>query len=69
MAKKKPNARLYKHRIQNDGYDRHGQYWGLGMPLWRCETDDDTFYVRAHTRPDAKEKFVRLYSFLVFNNR
>jgi hypothetical protein len=66
---KKVKARLYKHRIQNDGYDRHGQYWGLGMPLWRCETDDGTFYQRAHTRPDAKAKLIALYPYLVFNAR
>mgnify|MGYP001580030912 CR=1 FL=1 len=48
------SVRLFRVRIDSQGYDAGGAYWGIGAPLW-CATDEEDFeeYVRAGTRAHA----------------
>jgi len=48
---------LYKIRLDKSGYDCHGRYWGVDLPLFEAYSDDyDRFmHFRAHTREDAKQ--------------
>jgi hypothetical protein len=52
--------RLYAQRVRIDrqGYDPNGRYWGVGMPLYHVYSDDydvDT-HVRAYSALDAKAR-------------
>lgn len=51
-------------RINGQGYDSTGFYWGVGAPLWCVEARDgeDAWrrtYVRAESREEAKRLFPR----------
>jgi hypothetical protein len=52
-------VRLYHIRINKGGYDRTGQYWGIGLPLYHYEYEIDnevySFDFRAPNREKAKE--------------
>ena len=52
-------VKVWKIRINSQGYDDGGAYWGIGSPLYCCEFEDDEFvrtqYVRARHRDAAKE--------------
>lgn len=45
------SVRLFRVRIDAQGYDDGGAYWGLGEPLWCC-TDDGGYqeFIRAGNR-------------------
>lgn len=49
---------LQKVRLNQGGYDAHGRYWGVGMPLyWYCTEDcEHDSHIRAFNREDAKLK-------------
>jgi len=46
---------LSRVKIDSDGYDPGGAYWGIGTPLYCAHSDgcDYCQYVRAHSREDA----------------
>lgn len=52
-----PGAKCYLHKVplNSQGYTRHGQYFGVGSPLYRCESTCGEFlvYQRAETRKGA----------------
>jgi len=62
-------ASLRRVRINSQGYDASGAYWGVGMPLWHCSTEDSDAHVRAYDREHAKEKLLKQYPALIFNAR
>ena len=43
-------------RIDRQGYDRHGRYWGVGERLYHIYDDDEVFdtHVRASDSKEAK---------------
>ena len=52
--------RAERVHIDRQGYDRRGQYWGIGAPLYRV-TDDEGYldeHVRAPDAPTAKRRAV-----------
>lgn len=50
--------RLYRHRLNSQGYDKYGSYWGSGELLWRAEDESgNVLHVRAMTREQAKRRF------------
>jgi len=52
-----PRTTIYakKVRINRQGYDSSGKYWGTGQPLYLVTNDDGAFaYVRASTAKVAK---------------
>ena len=53
------SIRVFRVPINQGGYDRSGEYWGIGMPLY-CATDyaydgDYKGYTRARSRDEAIE--------------
>jgi hypothetical protein len=58
-----PRFYLTRVRLNQGGYDRRGQYWGVGQPLYRYTTDDmdDWRYIRVDDRADAKDAIEGLY--------
>jgi hypothetical protein len=48
------SIRVFKVRIDSQGYDDGGAYWGIGQALY-CATDGDEYrrFIRAHTRIQA----------------
>lgn len=56
-------AVLRRVRINGDGYDPLGTYWGVGAPLWWCATPNYKidFCLRATTRKEAEANVRRLY--------
>lgn len=67
-----PKRRFYLERIRLDsqGYDRHGRYWGVGRPLFQYDDGGQLIgEVRADDRRHAKELVRRRlssYPFTVF---
>ncbi len=57
-APKGPKLTAERVRINRQGYDSRGTYWGVGAPLYRVYDDvvGDYDYVRAATAKEAKEK-------------
>jgi len=57
---KKLSGKLYAERVRIDrqGYDKSGRYWGIGQKLYRVSTDDGVLdgYVRAPSATEAKSK-------------
>lgn len=47
---------LRRERIDSQGYDSGGSYWGIGSPLYRYESEDGeaSGYLRAKNRESAK---------------
>jgi len=42
--------------LDSGGYDRGGAYWGLGDRLWIAQDQfNNSVYLRAKTRPEAKQ--------------
>jgi hypothetical protein len=59
---KKEKFYLFRVRLNNDGYDRNGQYFGVGLPLYYFASVKDTGYyigdngyIRACSREQAKD--------------
>jgi hypothetical protein len=54
---------LSRVRLNSQGYDSYGSYWGHGAPLWRVECDAcDVFrHIRACDRDAAKALVRKLY--------
>ena len=54
---------LQRVRLNQGGYDRHGNYWGVGAPLYAYEFagDGETRHIRAHSREDAKIRIFKLF--------
>ena len=52
-------GRVYAERIRIDrqGYDRRGRYWGVGDPLYLVSDDDSDRFIRAPSAPAAKTQF------------
>ncbi len=49
---------LLKIRLDSGGYDRTGQYWGVGAALYQyvANSDDVSGHLRATTRDGAKSE-------------
>ena len=58
----KANTRLYKVRLNSQGYTSEGYYFGVGQQLWRWEFEDgvefESGYVRAPNRKVAKIRVI-----------
>lgn len=64
----KTNERVSKwyvtrNRINTQGYDSAGVYWGNGTAVWMVMSEDgaESLYVRGYNRECAKEAVVREY--------
>ena len=63
------NLSLRRIRLDRDGYDERGRYYGIDEPLWRIWNADDTeegseeidFFIRAIDREAARREAVRMY--------
>lgn len=55
-TKKGTDCYLERRRLDRQGYDRGGQYWGIGAPLYAWECGDRDGHVRAGDREAAKAK-------------
>lgn len=55
---KGPKLTAERVRINRQGYDSRGTYWGVGAPLYRVSSDDGftDIHVRAATAAEAKNK-------------
>ena len=49
---------LYRHRINRQGYDAFGCYYGIGQPLYRYDCEAASGELRANSRADAKQKVI-----------
>lgn len=47
---------LRKVRVNQDGYDSVGNYWGVGDPLYQAYSERGTMHVRGKSREEAKIK-------------
>lgn len=45
-------------RLDKNGYDRFGSYWGAGQPLFECFNDSETSFFRAASRDHAIEQLL-----------
>lgn len=45
-------------RINSQGYDSSGSYWGTGAPLFECFCDKESLHLRAHSRGNAIEQLM-----------
>lgn len=66
LARKRlaPKRRLTatRIRINRQGYDSRGKYWGVGAPLYRvCEGDEMDVMVRAPSAERAKAEVYKLF--------
>jgi hypothetical protein len=54
---------LTKIRLDHQGYDSKGTYWGTGKPLWHAgdEEGDFSLHFRAYDREEAKEYVLKRY--------
>lgn len=61
-------AVLRRVRINGDGYDFLGTYWGIGEQLWWCATSSYNidFCLRARTRKEAEETVRKMYPEIKF---
>lgn len=55
-------TRVRRIRINNQGYDSKGNYWGVGEFLYEVEDGNigECFYYRAYSREHAKEKHAKI---------
>lgn len=71
-VRRRPYVRLVAQRIPLDrgGYERSGRYWGVGQPLYRVLTRDETgdyadvidsIVVRARNAEDAKRQIAERF--------
>ena len=52
-----PKFRVYRVRLDCQGYDPGGAYWGIGARLYMAEDKDgNRVYVRAYDNAEAREK-------------
>ena len=49
---------LYRHRLNAQGYDAFGSYYGVDAPLYRYDSELAAGEVRAKTREQAKQKVI-----------
>jgi len=48
---------LYRVRLNSQGYNSDGRYFGIGDPVYRADDEDCTFeHVRAKSRAEAAQK-------------
>ena len=40
---KPKSVRVYRVPINQGGYDRDGEYWGIGMPLYCAQYDNGDY--------------------------
>lgn len=54
---------LREMRIDHQGYDKNGTYFGVGKPLYWCANDEGTvdFMLRASDRSTAREEVLKEY--------
>jgi hypothetical protein len=61
---------LVRVRLNNGGYDRRGQYYGVGRRVYLAQCDDvnegDAWEFRADSREDAKAVVLRRYPAATF---
>jgi hypothetical protein len=60
---------LVRIRLNRQGYDENGTYWGSGSPLYRAECAEDTgflYYLRADDRNDAKTVLKNMFPSIRF---
>jgi hypothetical protein len=69
-SKTPPKFTLARVRLNGGGYDRRGQYYGIGQPLYQaqCEDIDDGYawVFRADNRADAKDQVHARYPAATF---
>jgi hypothetical protein len=59
---KSPKFSMTRIRINSQGYDACGSYWGIGLPLyWATDGAAIDIYLRGRTRADAKAEIRRTY--------
>ncbi len=59
LAAEAERVKLFKVRLDHQGYDDGGAYWGVNLPghtLYCAESDDYREFVRALNRSDARVK-------------
>lgn len=55
-------VRLQRVRLNQDGYDAGGAYWGVGKPLyWAADDGDMELWLRAWNRTEAKQHVLSKY--------
>jgi hypothetical protein len=56
-----PKLRATRLRINRQGYDSRGRYWGIGAPVYEVEHDDNgsVFATRAPSAKEAKAKVLK----------
>ena len=52
-------CKLYRVRLNRDGYDNGGAYWGAGLPLY-CLTDADANAIGFQRAPSRVKAFAAL---------
>lgn len=57
---------LRRVRVNRDGYDSVGNYWGVDLPLYRADSDVVTTHVRGATREEAKANLKKDHPTAVF---
>lgn len=45
---------LSRIRLNSQGYDSGGAYWGIGKPLYRVSDGSEGYFIRARDRYEAK---------------
>jgi hypothetical protein len=43
-------VKIARVKVDRQGYDRHGRYWGVGPRLYRADIDDGETVRTVHTR-------------------
>lgn len=58
-----PAIAVRRVKLNRGGYDSHGRYFGVGLPLWEYESDDgeSTGHVRAAGKAAAKAEVRKKY--------
>ena len=54
------NVYINRAYLNNQGYDKSGKYWGIGLPLYIAFTENYEFHteIRAKDAQDAKNKII-----------
>jgi hypothetical protein len=52
--KASPKLSLRRLRAVNQDYDSGGAYWGTASNVWRAVGEGFEIFVRAHSRPEAR---------------
>lgn len=55
--------RVRRVHVNRQGYDAHGCYWGVGLPLFHAIGEDEwqEWHLRARDRAQAKERVLERF--------